>query len=132
MGLGISIKGIQKAQKQNNAMINALRPTNMLGGVIQGITIAVHRYAVSITHVVTASLRASHRTAIDMSKPSGRVFIDPGAVNPFNQQRPAKYGAIEQRRGGDHAFYTRTEREVGSRLAKQGADVLRAKIRRPV
>lgn len=132
MSLGISIRGIQEAQKKNNAIVAALRPTNLFGAVIQGITIAVQRYAVSITHVITGSLRAAHRSEIDMKIPQGRVFIDPGAVNPANQARPAEYGVIEQRRGGEHAFYVRTNREVGERLAKQGADALRTKIRRPL
>jgi len=130
MPIGLSIEGIQEAQKQNNAMIAALRPTNLFGAVIQGVTIAVQRYAVSITHVVTGSLRASHRMAV--KKLEGKVFIDPGATNPLTQQRPADYGVTEQRRGGDHAFYTRTEREAGQRLARQGADIIRAKIRRPI
>ncbi len=132
MNIGLSIRGVQEAQKKNNAIIAALRPTNLFGTVIRGITISVHRYAVSITHVVTGTLRAAHRTAVDLKVPQGRVFIDPAAVNPQNQQRPADYGVYEQNRGGDHAFYTRTNREVGERLAKQGADMLRAKIRRPI
>ena len=41
---------------------------------------------------------------------TGRIYIDPRAVNPRGQ-KPSVYGFYENKRGGEHAFYDRTVEE---------------------
>lgn len=122
----ITIRGLQEAQQDNLMRIAMLQPGGAIGRAIQYATTEAHRYAVSITHVYWyrgGGLRASHRIALQGDK--GRVFIDPNAINPRGQ-RPAIYGPAEHAHGGSHAFYARTEREAGLRIAKAaGAGIAR-------
>jgi hypothetical protein len=46
---------------------------------------------------------------------TGRIYIDPTAVNPRGQ-RPEEYGVYEHARGGSHAFYERTIKERGEQI----------------
>lgn len=101
-----AIKGIQEAQAENAKMIARLQPQGEVGQKIKDLTISAHRYAVSITHVLTGSLRASHR--MELKGLRGRIYLDPQAVNPRSGQKPAIYGFYENKRGGEHAFYDRT------------------------
>lgn len=114
----ITIQGIQEAQRDNLRMIANMRPSGAFGRMIQFATVEAHRYAVTITHVDTGALKASHRMTVD--GPIGRIFIDSTAVNPRGA-RPSIYGPIEHARGGGHAFYYRTEQEAGSRIARAAA-----------
>lgn len=113
MSEGLSIEGIQEAQDDNLRAIAALRPDNALGRMVQSVTADLHRHAVSVTHVDTGSLRASHRMMIDRGGLRGTIYIDGGSRNPRSGQRPSVYGAYEHERGGTHAFYDRTVAEAG-------------------
>lgn len=104
-----AIKGIQEAQAENAKRIARLQPRGEVGQKIKDLTSSAHRYAVSITHVITGSLRASHRMEIKGLR--GRIYLDPSAVNPRSGQKPAVYGYYENKRGGEHAFYDRTVEE---------------------
>lgn len=104
-----AIKGIQEAQAVNAKMIARLQPNGEVAQKIKDLTISAHRYAVSITHVLTGSLRASHR--MELKGLRGRIYLDPQAVNPRSGQKPAVYGFYENKRGGEHAFYDRTVEE---------------------
>ena len=101
-----AIKGIQEAQAVNAKMIARLQPNGEVGQKIKDLTISAHRYAVSITHVLTGSLRASNR--MELKGLRGRIYLDSQAVNPRSGQKPAVYGFYENKRGGEHAFYDRT------------------------
>jgi len=120
-GVGISIKGLQEAMAQNARQIAALKPEGARGhALLYGLT-ALHRYAVSITHVWIfkgGGLRASHRMSVTEPGERGRIYIDPAAINPRGQ-RPAKYGIFEHARGGDHAFYDRTIAEAGPAITEE-------------
>lgn len=109
----LTIKGIQEAQRWNLRAIAALKPGGMMGRAVQYALVDLQRYAVTITHVDTGSLRASHRMAYSegFGLYLGRIFIDPNSINPRSRMRPADYGAAEEARGGSHAFYERTIRE---------------------
>lgn len=103
--------GLQEAQLDNLQRIARLRPEGELGQAIKDTTLGAHRFAVQITHVwpvLGGGLRAAHRAEVKGLR--GRVFIDPSAVNPRGG-KPSIYGFYENRRGGDHAFYDRTEEE---------------------
>lgn len=114
MSTEFEIRGIQEAQADNAKRIAALKPNGELGQVIKDQTIGAHRYAISITHVITGSLRASHR--MELKGLHGRIYIDPASVNPRSKQKPVVYGYHENKRGGAHAFYDRTIEEYGSKV----------------
>jgi hypothetical protein len=120
MSPGLTIKGIQEAQQGNLEMIASLQPSGAFGRAVQYGLIEAHRYAVAITHVMTGSLRASHRMRLDGLR--GRLYIDPQSVNPRTGERPADYGITEHKRGGSHAFYERTYYEAGKRIAHAVAE----------
>ena len=117
--MDVTIRGIQEAQRANLEVIKNLQPGGAFGRAIQYGTIEAHRYAVSITHVQTGALRASHR--MEVSGLEGRIFIDPTSENPRGG-RPEIYGPIEEARGGEHAFYARTEAEAGYRIAQAAGE----------
>lgn len=135
-----SWSGMMEAQKTNLRQISALRPGNTLGQAVQvGLTEA-HRYTVYITHVKSGALRASHRMLFQPvgNVARGMIYIDPSAGgfefvngerrhNP-NKERPAQYGPTEHARGGDHAFYARTETEAGARINNLIQQVLRGAL----
>lgn len=110
----MSIEGIQEVMARNNRRINDLRPEGAAGEAVRDAVIALHRYAVQITHVDTGSLRASHR--MDVNELEGMVYIDSGSVNPRTREKPSIYGVIENARGGEHAFYDRTVSEIGEQV----------------
>lgn len=111
-----AIRGIQEAQRDNARMIAALRPDGGLGRAVQYGVIEAHRYTVTITHVDTGALRASHRMEVTGAR--GRIYIDPASVNPKTGQRPSRYGVYEHARGGVHAFYQRTQDEAWQRVGE--------------
>lgn len=121
-----NIESIQKAQERNLRRIAALQPTGKAGEAVRNAIVALHRYAVSITHVgrydrmgvpgkkIGGSLRASHR--MEITGLEGQIYIDPSSVNPLGQ-KPAIYGVYEHARGGEHAFYDRTVDGEGPRVS---------------
>ena len=112
-----SIRGLQEAQRGNLKMVAAMKPEGGFGEAIRAGTVAAHRYAVVETHVDTGALRASHRMKV--SRLEGKVSIDPSARNPRSNALVAQYGAVEEARGGEHAFYDRAVNRHGSNIAKQ-------------
>lgn len=118
-----TIKGVQEAQKKNLKAIAALSPKGV-GKALQIGSANAHRYAVSITHIDTGTLRAAHRIELNLKSARARLFIDPGATNPDSGEKAAEYGVYEHRRGGEHAFYERTEREIGDKVADLMARVV--------
>ena len=120
--LDLTITGVQEAQRANLEAIAALRPGGAFGRAVVYATTAAHRYAVAITHVDTGALRASHR--VEVSGLRGRIYIDPGAVNPRSAQRPAVYGPYEHARGGSHAFYQRVVEERGRQIGERAMGMI--------
>ena len=110
MSAEFEIRGLQEEQVKNQKRIARLQPRGEVAQKIKDITIMGQRYAIQVTHVITGSLRASHR--METSGTRGRIYLDPRAVNPRTGQRPAVYGFYENKRGGDHAFYDRTQAEL--------------------
>lgn len=113
MAVRVTIKGIQEAQQRNQRQIAALKPSGAFGEAIREATVQLQRYAIGLTHVDTGALKSSHR--MEVKNLYGRIFLDPGAVNPHGQ-RPARYGPFEHDRGGEHAFYDRTVEEYGQQV----------------
>lgn len=102
----LSIEGLQALQAENNRMLARLQNVDPL---VQLVAADLARYAVTITHVDTGALHASHRVQV-VARNRAEIYLDPGATNKFGQ-RTAVYGAIEHARGGAHAFYARTVQE---------------------
>lgn len=128
----ITIRGIQRAQAANIAMIAAIKPGGAFGELIRFVTAGLHRKAVSITHVWRVrggGLRASHRMSLEGNGLRGRIYIDPSTVNPRGQ-RPAVYGPHEHARGGTHAFYERTVNESARSIVRQGVDLFVSRLPR--
>jgi hypothetical protein len=114
--MSLTINGIQQAQQGNNKVIAALKPGSAFGRAVQYATSEAHRYAVSITHVHTGALRASHRMSVQGLH--GSIYLDPSARNPRSNALTSVYGPVEEARGGSHAFYKRTQDEAGPRIAE--------------
>lgn len=114
----LSIEGIQEATARNNRRIAALKPGGAAEEAARDAIVALHRYAVGITHVGKyeggGALKSSHR--MEVNGLEGMVYIDPSSVSPRRTKRkyrPAEYGVYENERGGEHAFYARTVEEAG-------------------
>lgn len=122
----LTITGLQQAQQKNLMRIAALRPGGALSQAIQYGALEAHRAAVTITHVDTGALRASHRVTVSATR--GVISIDPGATNPRSGERVAEYAVLEHRRGGSHAFYARVEREHGQRIGRQMGQIVRVAV----
>lgn len=104
--IDLDIRGIQEAQLRNLEMMNDLQPSGGLGRLVHNVTSWLHRFITSIVHVDTGALKGAQQMSFDGLR--GVVFTDPGAVNPRSGERPAIYGAIENARGGSHAFFDMT------------------------
>ena len=125
----LSIEGIQEVQQRNLKRIAAMQPSGEVGAAVRDAIVALHRYAVAITHVGMyqrngttvggGSLRGSHRMEVDGL--SGMVYIDPSAKNPRSKTKPVEYGVYENARGGEHAFYDRTVNEEGPKVSNMVA-----------
>lgn len=121
----LSIEGIQEVQARNLKRIAAMQPSGAAGEAVRDAIVALHRYAVAITHVGKyqrngttvggGSLRAAHR--MELEGLSGMVYIDPSAKNPRSKTKPVEYGVYENERGGEHAFYDRTINEEGPKVS---------------
>jgi hypothetical protein len=102
------IEGGQEAQEAMEHEIANLKPEGGFGKLLQQILVDLHRYAVSITHVITGTLRAAQTMELDLDSLRGQIFLAEGAENPLTGQMAAGYGFIEEMRGGEHAFYDLT------------------------
>ena len=112
----LSIEGLQQAQQENARLIASLRPGKAIGRAVQFALIEAHRISVSLTHVITGTLRASERIRQDGDH--GMLYIDPAAVNPRTGEKPANYAMDEHMRGGKHAFFERTLTEGHQQIGR--------------
>lgn len=109
-----TIKGLQELQRWNLRAIANAKPDGEYGRALRNILTQLERYEVAIIHVDTGALRASPR--IELRGLSGRVYLDPTATNPRTRQKTSIYGAVENARGGEHAFGERTVHEAAPRI----------------
>jgi len=117
----IGVEGAREAQEANQKMIAALKPNSTFGQAIKVALAEAYRYTVSITHVITGRLKASHRMIME-SGLRGRIYIDPAVVG--DPTPPVEYGVHEHNRGGGHSFYSRTVAEDGANAARMAAEAL--------
>ena len=122
--MSMTIRGIQQAQQGNLKLIHSLKPSGSLGQAVKSGTVLAHQSSVRKTHVITGSLRASHRMKLNGLR--GIIFLDPSSVNPRSHGKPADYGLAEHAKGGSHAFYRRVMDEDGRSIATAvGSEYLR-------
>ena len=114
----LMIRGLQKIQKANSKMINALRPEGARGRAVKYGLTEGQRAAQIETHVATGALKASHRMYYDANGPRGTIYIDPTAANPRTGAMTHIYGPEEHARGDPHDFYARVERLHGKRIGE--------------
>jgi hypothetical protein len=140
----LSITGIQDVMERNVRRIASMQPGGAAEIAVREAVILLHRYAVQITHVGRykksksgtyvwakppeaarggGSLKSSHR--MDVNGLEGKVYIDPGSVNPLTKQKPAIYGIYENARGGQHAFYDRTVDEIGDQVSARAQAMIK-------
>lgn len=127
----LSIRGIQEAQQNNIRRIAAVKPSGKLGKAIHEITITAFRFLVQITHVDTGSYKGSQRMdyKVEGGDAGGKLFVDPSTVNPRSSVKPVEYSVYEERRGGSHASYKRTEvyiEKLG--LLRHGVKMVRSEL----
>lgn len=116
--MGASVEELAEAQEGLQQLILAASPR---GGLRAEMVLALgqlHRYAVSIIHVVTGRLKNS---LFWETEQRGNDLLGHVATN-------VDYALAEENRGGSHAFATRTVREEGPNVANDliGGFVVRA------
>ena len=116
-----TLEGAQEVQERNLRRIANLRPEGAAGEAVRDAAIALHRHAVQITHVGKyvggGALKNSHRMQVNGLE--AMIYIDSSVISPRRgkrKYRPAVYGVYEHERGGEHAFYHRTEDEIGGQV----------------
>jgi hypothetical protein len=124
----VQIEGLKELQAYNERLMAGLRGP-FLNKAVRDTTLGAHKYAKSITHVVTGTLRASHRMEIVSARQQGIISIDRSARNPYNGGMPYEYGVYEHDRGDDHAFYARTVSEYGDTALRSGVEILMGSVR---
>lgn len=123
MPFNANIKGLQETQAAVLQAAAAVRPTGALGQAVKHVTLGAHRYAVAHTVVDTGSWRAAHLPEIHGA--TGRIFVDPAAVNPKSDSKPSIYGPeLELTRGDRYAVYRTTAEEAGPGLLQEGGQIL--------
>lgn len=123
----LTITGIQEAQAATLRAMAAAKPDGGLGRAVWYAATELHRYAVSITHVDTGALRASEQVAMRGSA-RAEIYIDPSATNPRTGARTADYGAVENARGGAHAFFERTYNERGAVASERALQYMQGEM----
>jgi translation elongation factor EF-Tu-like GTPase len=118
----VTIQGIQEIQDWNIRAVEAMQPRGAVGRAVKYGTAAMHRGAVAVTHVITGSLRGSHR--MEVSEERGIVYIDPGTVNPRTGAKPHEYGIVEHERGGSHAFYGIAVESQGEAVVREMTEII--------
>lgn len=125
---GQSVEGLEQLQAYNRRLIAGLRGP-FLNRAVRDTTLAAQRYAISITHVDTGALRASHRVELVSARQVGIISLDRSARNPRSGALTSEYGVYEHDRGGSHAFYKRTADEFGHSAGMAGLNVLVESVR---
>ena len=95
--IGLTIRGLQEAQRANLELIAAMKPTGAVNRVVIWATTETHRRLTPNTPHDYGALRASRRIEVEGLR--GRVFNDPGARAPRSKTPPAEYDVYLHQRG---------------------------------
>lgn len=123
---GLTIKGIQEAQRKNLQRMAAMKPEGRLGNAVRSIALEAHRYMTSVTHVDTGAYKASNR--VSMIGLTAKINVDTSAVNPHGG-KPVIYSVYEEARGGDHAAYALTGAQIKGGIVQKHLSAFGASLR---
>lgn len=98
------------------------RPDGKMGQAVMFATVELHRYAVSVTHVDTGTLRGAQRMTVSAGR--GKIFVG-SDINPRSHRPASRYAVYEHGRGGDHAFYERTIAEAWPGVGSRAIEILK-------
>lgn len=104
--MNVTVEGLEEAQRMVQAQQLAASERGGLYGAMAQALGQLHRYAAIIVHVRTGRLKNSLFTEIKAGNNSLRGYVATNVV----------YAIEEERRGGAHAFFTRTVRDEAPRL----------------
>ena len=134
--VGLTITGLQEAQRRNLRRMVLLEPENAPGRAVQHATAEMHRFLTSHTPWETGSLRASRRVIVNLRVPRGQVFNSANSYNPRSNTPPHVYdkylharGEIRGLRGGFQASYTYTKRTHSASVLKKAVSDLQIELK---
>lgn len=92
-------------------------------------------YASDVSHYYTGQLKDSHRYRYDSHTMRGQLYVDPTMVGVDFKGRVrahgpmvAEYAVYEHSRGGTHAFYERTMKQLEGPLMMRGVKMMTTQI----
>jgi len=107
---------------------------------IKGLLEEFRVYASRITHRQTGTLARSHIVSYNSSTLAGFVTPSPNVSKTSDPTRlgsgsgrylrASEYGPFEHQRGGSHAFYDRTAKEMGPQVPIRGLAMFAARMPR--
>lgn len=118
-----SVEGYEAARGAVERAVKIAKPEGKLGQAVMFATVEAHRYAVSVAHVDTGTLRS----AISMRMPAwnhGQVYVGHN-VNPRSHQPASRYAPYEEAHGGEHAFFGRVISEQGQSITSRAIEILK-------
>jgi len=114
--------GLQEAQRAMWRALAAVKPDGALGRAVHGAIQEFFTYKEQITHVDTGTYRGAE--TVQFSGLRGVLFTSPSAVNPRSGgRRPVEYQEYEERRGGSHAAWARTDAEASDPIMRRAIQV---------
>jgi hypothetical protein len=99
-GQGLSIKGLQEAQRRNLRRIAGMQPGGIRGQAVQWGAAAFLRQLTGLTPVDTGALRASRRITFNASVPRAQITDSGSSYNPRSRTPPHEYDVYLHARGG--------------------------------
>jgi len=138
-GQGLSIQGLQAAQRRNLRRIAKLKPEGVRGQAVQMGAARFHRALTKNTPWDTGALRASRRITFNAGIPRAQIFTSANAYNPRSNTRPAEYDVYLHARGiipGRHrgtrlASFPYTMQKQGPQILSDMTDMIQREIRNP-
>lgn len=121
--VSLEVKGLDQALARLSKVernIRGLSAQTAFGDAMS----SLHRFAVSISPVVTGAYQGSHRLVV--SRMTATLSIDPAARNPVSGESVERYAAAVEER---HNVYGRTAAEAERMADKIAKDILREVVK---
>lgn len=113
----MDIENLAEAQNRLRRTVEELQPQGAMGQAVQMSTLRLHRYMTTIVHRKKGRLVNSLFPEIRGGGLSARIFTN------------VLYAAIEEERGGTHAFMRRTVKEEGPATEKMALQYVERRAR---
>ena len=118
-----STDGYEAARGAVERAVKVAKPDGKLGQAVLFATTEAHRYAVSVVHVDTGTLRSAISMRM-LAWNHGQVYVGSN-INPRSHQPASRYAPYEEGRGGSHASFARTLGEQGPGITSRAMEILR-------